>query len=97
MHKSIGADSLAIHLDEVLDEVIEQQVSYVLMRHDHPEAVLVPYEEFQQFETLREQGVLDRFSRSMARLAARNAAYSEEEVAADVDEALREVRANHGW
>jgi prevent-host-death family protein len=89
----IGVTDLQRGFRAVLDEVIEEHVPYVLTRGSRPQAALIPYEEFARFLAWKEQEVLGEFDRVMARLAEQNAAYGEDEVAADVEAAIAEVRA----
>ncbi len=72
----------------------KKRVPYVLTRGSRPEAALIPYEEFLRFQALKEQDVLARFDRLVARIAEQNVAASEEEVAADVAATLAEARSN---
>jgi prevent-host-death family protein len=91
MQKIIGVTELQRRFRSVFDEVARKHVPYVLTRGSRPEAALIPYEEFLQFQALKEQDVLDRFDRLVARMAEQNAAASEEEVAADVAATLAEL------
>jgi prevent-host-death family protein len=87
MHKIIGVTELQRRFRAVFDEVARQRVPYVLTRGSRPEAVLIPYEDYTHFQELQEKTVLARFDRLLARMATQNAAYREEEVAADVEAA----------
>ncbi len=91
MQRIIGVTELQRRFRSVFDEVAKNHVPYVLTRGSRPEAALIPYEEFLQFQALKEQDVLDRFDRLVARMAEQNAATSEEEVAADVAAARAEL------
>jgi prevent-host-death family protein len=91
MQKIIGVTELQRRFRSVFDEVARKHVPYVLTRGSRPEAALIPYEEFLQFQALKEQDVLARFDRLVARMAEQNAAVDEEEVAADVAAALAEL------
>ena len=84
MHKTIGVPDLERRLRAVLEEVIQQQVPYVLTENSRPEAVLVPYDEFLRMQRFQEARVLARFDELLARMAERNAHYTEDEVAQDV-------------
>jgi PHD/YefM family antitoxin component YafN of YafNO toxin-antitoxin module len=90
MHKIVGVTEFQRGFRAVFDEVTRKRVPYVLARGSRPEAALIPYEDFLRFQALREKDVLARFDRLQARMAARNAAYSEQEVAADVTAARAE-------
>jgi len=84
MYRIIGVTELQRRFRSVFDEVAHKRIPYVLTRGSRPEVVLVPYEDFLRFQELQEKEVLIRFDRLLARMAAQNAAYSEEEIAADI-------------
>ena len=90
MPKTIGVNELQRSLRTVFDEVTEKHVPYVLTRDSHPEAALVPYEEFRRFQEFQETEVVSRFKDLLARMATQNAQFSDEEVAEDVAAARRE-------
>lgn len=92
MQKMIGFTDLQRQLRIVFEEVVGEGVEYVLTRSNRPEAVLIPYREFAAFLEWREREVGQEFDRVIARLAERNAQYSEDEIAADVEAALQEAR-----
>jgi prevent-host-death family protein len=93
MHRIIGVTDLQRRFRTILDEVVVDHVPYVLTRGSRPEAAIIPYEEFTQFLAWKEQEILYEFDRVMVRLAEQNAVYGDDEVAADVEAALTEVRA----
>ena len=93
MQKIIGVTELQRRFRSVFDEVTRKHIPYVLTRGSRPEAALISYEEFLRYQALREQDVLARFDRLVARMAEQNAAVGEEEVAADVTAALSELDA----
>ena len=90
MYKIIGVTELQRRLRAVLDQVAEENVSYVLTRGHKPKAALIPYKEYLRFQVLAEQDVLARFDQLMARMAEQNAAVSDKKVAADMDAARSE-------
>lgn len=92
MQKIIGVTELQRSFRAVFDEVARDHMPYVLTRGSRPEAAIIPYDEFIRFLTWKEQEVVAEFDRAMLRLAERNASYSDEEIDADVDAALAEVR-----
>jgi len=92
MQKIIGSTDLQRNFRTILDEVAKDRVPYVLTRGSRPEAVLVPYADYLRFQELMERDVLNRVNAMLARLADENAGFSEAEVAADVAEAIKEVR-----
>jgi prevent-host-death family protein len=92
MDRIIGVTELQRRFRTILDEVATNRVSYILTRGSRPEAAMIPYDEYVKFVKASEGGVLARFDRLCARMAVANAKYSEEEVAADLRAATREVR-----
>jgi prevent-host-death family protein len=95
MHRIIGVTDLQRRFRTILDEVVGEHVPYVLTRGSRPEAAIIPYEEFMQFLAWKEQDGLYEFDRVMVRLAGQNTAQSDDEVAADAEAAVREVRARY--
>jgi prevent-host-death family protein len=93
MQKIIGVTDLQRNFRSVFDEVTNDRMPYVLTRGSRPEAAIVPYEEFTRFRAWKEQEIVAEFDRAMMRLAEQNAVYSDDEIAADVDAAIAEVRA----
>ena len=91
MQKIIGVTELQRRFRAILDEVSEERVPYVLTRGSRPEAVLLSYEDFLRFQRMEEKEVLSRFDRLRARLARRNAQFSDDEVEKDVIAARREL------
>jgi prevent-host-death family protein len=92
MQKIIGVTELQRSFRAVFDEVTRDHMPYVLTRGSRPEAAIIPYDEFVRFLTWKEQEVVAEFDRAMLRLAERNAGYGDDEIDADVDAALAEVR-----
>ena len=92
MNKIIGVTDLQRKFRAVFDEVVQRKTPYILTRGSRPEAVMIPYEQYLKYAQADEAGVLARFDRMLERLAALNASYPEEEVAADLMEATRSVR-----
>ena len=91
MHRIIGVTELQRRFRPVFDQVVKENIPYVLTRGSRPEAALIPYEEFLRFQALQEQEVLARFDRLVTRMAEQNAAVGKEEVAADVTAARAEL------
>jgi hypothetical protein len=63
----------------------------VLTRGSRPEAVLIPYAEYLRFQELQESEVLARFDQVSTRLSAMNGAVSDQELAADIEQARSEA------
>lgn len=92
MNKIIGVTELQRKFRTIFDEVVERHTPYILTRGSRPEAVLVPYDQYLKFVQADEAGVLKRLDNVLARMAAVNAQYSDEEVEADLKQATRLVR-----
>jgi prevent-host-death family protein len=91
MYRIIGVTELQRRFRPVFDQVVKENIPYVLTRGGQPEAALIPFEEFLRFQALQEQQVLDRFDQLVARMAEQNADFSEEQVAAGVTAAQAEL------
>lgn len=92
MQKIIGVTDLQRRFRTIFEEVARQRVPYVLTRDSRPEAALIPYEDFVRFQKWQEDEVLARFDALTARLADQTKQLGDEDVARDVDAALREIR-----
>ncbi len=92
MQKIIGVTEFRRNFRSFFDEVVRKRVPLVLARGSRPEAVLIPYEDYLRFQQMQESEVLARFDRVWSRLAEVNAAYSEDEIAADIQAARSAVK-----
>jgi len=90
MNKIIGVTELQRRFKRVFDDIVKRRIPYVLTRGSRPEAALIPYEDFLRFQELRENLVFNRFDRLMERMTDQNAAFSDEEVEADIRAASEE-------
>jgi len=90
--KIIGVTELQRRFKSVFDEVREKRVPYILTRGSRPEAVLMPYDEFERLERLDEKEVVYRFDRLLDRRRNRSGAVSAADVAKDVERARSEIR-----
>jgi prevent-host-death family protein len=95
MNKVIGVTDLQRKMRSVIDEV-ERGICFVITKGSRPKAALIPYEEFLRFQEMLEKETLARFDRLIARMRELNAGYPDEEVEADVEEALREISGDKG-
>ena len=91
MQKIIGVTDLQRKFRAILDEVAEKRIPYVLTRGSRPQAALLPYDDFLRFQEFQEKEILAQFDRLSARMAARNAEFSDEEIARDVAKARAEL------
>ena len=89
MQKIVGVTELQRRFRAIFDEVVRKNTPVVLTRGSRPEAVLISYEDFQRFQEIQESEVLARFDQVWGRLAELNAAYSDEEISADINAARR--------
>lgn len=92
MNQIIGVTELQRRFRSVFDQVVKERTSYILTRGSRPEAALIPYEDYVRIRSMSEDDVLERFDRLMEKMRLVNAGRSEEEVQADVEAAIREVR-----
>ncbi|MBN2497882.1 MAG: type II toxin-antitoxin system Phd/YefM family antitoxin [Deltaproteobacteria bacterium] len=92
MNKIIGVTELQRRFRSVFDEVSKRRAAYVLTRGSRPEAALISYEDFLDFQRLQETQVLERFQRMTERMSARNRELDDDEVEADARAARDERR-----
>jgi PHD/YefM family antitoxin component YafN of YafNO toxin-antitoxin module len=92
MQKVIGVKELQRRLHSILDEVTQDNVPYVLIRDNQPEAALIPYKTFLRIWELQEDELLAEFERLIAQVTEQNAIYPDAEVEADVAMAVAETR-----
>jgi PHD/YefM family antitoxin component YafN of YafNO toxin-antitoxin module len=91
MQKKVAVAELGERFRAVFKEVTENRIEYVVTRGQKPEAILVPYDEFQRLLKHSDDEVLRRFDEVRARIRERTAGLSEEEIAADVAAARAEL------
>ncbi len=96
MDKIIGVTDLQHNFRAVFDKVAREGIPYILTRGSRPEVVMIPYDDYLRYIELREAGILARFDQARERLAMANAAYSDEEVETDLQDATRSVRSHRG-
>jgi prevent-host-death family protein len=87
MQKIIGVTELQRQFRTFFEDVVRKNTPLVLTRGSRPEAVLIPYADYLRFQELQESEVLARFDQVWNRLAQLNASFSEDELAADIEEA----------
>lgn len=87
MHQIVGVTELQRRFRSFFDQVVGKRTPIVLTRGSRPEAVLIPYEDYLRFQQMQESEVLARFDQVWNRLDELNAAYSDEEIAADIEAA----------
>jgi len=92
MNRIIGVTELQRRFRSVFDEVVKDKISYILTRGSRPEAVIIPYDDYLRSQKLNEEEVLARFDAAVERMRQHSSQYSDEEVEADIEAAIREVR-----
>jgi prevent-host-death family protein len=87
MQKIIGVTELQRQFRGFFEDVVQKRIPLVLTRGSRPEAVLIPYEDYLRFQQMQESEVLAHFDQVWNRLAQVNAAYSDDEIAVDIESA----------
>lgn len=87
MQKIVGVTELQRRFRAIFDEVVHKRTPVVLTRGSRPEAVLIPYQDYLHYQEIQEGEVLARFNQVWDRLSELNDAYSDEEVAANIEAA----------
>jgi prevent-host-death family protein len=87
MQQIVGVTELQRKFRSFFDDVVRKHTPLVLTRGSRPEAVLIPYDDYVRFQQMQESEVLAHFDKVWSRLAAANAAFSEAELAADIQAA----------
>lgn len=69
MHRIIGVSELRRGLHKILDEVVRKRTPVILAQGKHPQAALIPYEDYLDYQELRESVNILRFHETRTRLA----------------------------
>ena len=96
MQKIIGVTELQRKFRPFFEDVVRKRTPLVLTRGSRPEAVLIPYEDYLRIKQMQESEVLAHFDKVWNRLAEVNAAFSDDEVAADIQAARSAQAAGRG-
>ena len=91
MQKIIGVTELQRRFRSVFDEVAHDHIPYILTRGSRPEAALISYEEYVQYQAFKEEAIKARFDELLARMAKRNADVDEDELNSDIDTAREAI------
>lgn len=89
MQKIIGVTELQRKFRSFFEDVVRRRTPLILTRGSRPEAVLLPYEDYQRYQQMQESEVLAHFDQVWNRLAQLNASFSDEEIAADIEAARK--------
>ena len=87
MQHIVGVTELQRRFKSFFDQVVRKRIPIVLTRGSRPEAVLIPYEDYLQFQQMRESEVLAGFDQVWDRLDELNEEYSDDEIADDIEAA----------
>jgi prevent-host-death family protein len=87
MQHIVGVTELQRRFKSFFDQVVRKRIPIVLTRGSRPEAALIPYEDYLQFQQMRESEVLAGFDKVWARLDELNEEYSDDEIADDIEAA----------
>lgn len=90
MLRQITLEQVALDLQNTVDEVNRNHEHLVVTQNGKPVAVLVAYDSYQRLLAARRQAFA-----YLDNLPTRDLPYSEEEVEADIERAMREVRAEY--
>lgn len=88
----IGVTELQRQFRMVFDKVAKKGIPFILTRGSRPEAALIPYEEYLRYQAMNEPDEQKRFELLMKRMQVLNENASEEEIEADIEAAIQEVR-----
>jgi prevent-host-death family protein len=95
MTDTIQSTDLRRQVREVLDRVRREQEPVIVRTYDTPQAVLIPYEQFEAYQTWQERqqkvGAWLAKLRSIAEEVSARAALSNEDAEDLIDEAVRET------
>ncbi len=90
MLRQITLEQVALNLQNTVDEVNRHHDHLVVTQNEKPVAVLLTYDAYQRLLAARRQAFA-----YLDNLPTRDLPYSEEEVEADIEQAIREVRAEY--
>ena len=90
MSRQMTLEQVALNLQNTVDEVNRHHEQLVVTQNEKPVVVLVTYDFYQRLLADRRQA----FS-YLDHLPTHDLPYSEEEVEADIEQAIREVRAEY--
>jgi len=94
--KIVTIGELMRGIGPIFEEVADGNTPYILTRDSQPKAALIPYAEYERLQRLQSNELWREVDELLERMAQRNSHFSEDEVAADIEDAIREVRAESG-
>jgi prevent-host-death family protein len=90
MQKIIGVTKLQRRFHRFFEDVVQTLIPLVLTRHSRPEAALISYDDYLRFQQMQESEMLARFDQVWNRMVQLNTAYSDDEIATDIEVARYE-------
>ena len=90
MTKEIAIAEAQQNFDKIVGEVETSQTLYVLTRDNRPAVVMISYDEYTKFRS--RQAIWEQFKRSWEQIGKETEHFSEKEVEADVEAAIKEYR-----
>lgn len=96
IQKTVTFGELMQGVGQIFEEVAERNTPYIFTRDSLPKAVMIPYAEYQRLQRLRSDELWQEVDGLLERMTKRNSHFSDEEIAADIEEAIREARAETG-
>jgi len=98
MTVTVQSTDLRRRVREILDRVRMKQESVIVRTYDTPQAVLIPYEDFEEYQawraSRRKRAAWRAELRAIAEEVSARAVLSDEEARTLIDEAIRETRAS---
>ena len=90
MLRQIPLEQVALNLQNTIEDVQERHNQLMVTRDGKPVLVMIPVDDYERWFAEREQAF-----KYLDNLPTRDLPYSEEEVEADIEQAIREVRAEY--
>lgn len=87
MQQIIGVTELQRKFRSFFDLVVNKGQPIILTRGSRPEAVLIPYEDYERYQQLQENEILAKFDAVWEKLDNLNASYSNDEIENDIENA----------
>lgn len=84
MYQIIGVTELQRRFRILFDSVARNKTTIVLTRGSRPEAALIPYDEFEKYQTFTENRILAQFDDLLKRMEERSKDLGDDEVLDDV-------------
>jgi prevent-host-death family protein len=87
MQHIVGVTELQRRFKSFFDQVVRKRIPIILTRGSRPEAALIPYEDYLQYQQMRESEILAGFDQVWERLDQLNKEFSDDEITGDIEAA----------